>query len=156
MNEGLLDEEQVKELIYPKGKTISWYDDGSQYFKGCRMTVQIMFVLVGPESQNRNNEADHKTFPSLKLLKSDMDFLSEEWISFPELFKLWMPGHLPEVPRWEARMAALQGPFTQGIYDFNPFPKLICCLIVKQNTEQSSRQSVAFTAYGVGACCTRE
>lgn len=65
---------------------------------------------VSPESQNRSNEEDHRTINFKELLKRKMNFLSKKCISFPELFKLRLSSHLPEGLRWEAWLAALQGP----------------------------------------------
>lgn len=64
---------------------------------------------VSPESQNRSNEGAHRTFNFTELLKGKMDFISEKWISFPELFKLSLFSHLPEGLKWVAWLAALQG-----------------------------------------------
>lgn len=79
-----------------------------------------------------------------------MDFLSKEWISFSELIKLRTPRHLPEDLRRDAGQAALppRAHSTRGICDCSLCPKLICCLIGKQHTEESTKLYEC-TDYGV-------
>lgn len=140
-------EEHLKELINLKGKMeVSQYDDGSQYFKGCHVKIQLYLSFVGPESQNRNNEGDHRTFPSLKWLKKQNGFLQ------------WGMNFLSWAVQAEEAQPLARGSKTggwtgcpPGNLRLQPFPKLMCCLI----GWISSIESV-WVRCSWNECCTRE
>lgn len=154
MNEGLSDEEQVKELIYVQGETISWYDDGSQYFKGCDMTVQIMFVLIGLESQNRTMREITKLF-HLEIIQKQNGF-PQSGMNF---FSWAVQAVDARPPAGRSKMGGWNGcpPGPVPLRESMTSTPFLTDLLSHYKTEHRTKQQIVCWAHCLrGACCTRE